>query len=380
METSPEKILKVLFAITKSNFGGAQRYVFDLATELSKQGFLVQVLCGGEGSLVSKLKDSNIQVISIGELQRDISFVRDLKSFIFILKTLERERPDVFHINSSKMGLGALAGRLVGIPKIIFTLHGFPWNENRPSWQKSALKCLTWLTIVLSNKTICVAEEARTIMKNWPFIQNKLVIIHNGVETFVLEEKNTARAKLVPNLANDTLLVGVASELHYIKGIDVLLRAWAKFKKDHAGELVILGSGEEKENLSTLTRSLSIQSSVHFKGHVDNARTLLKAFDIFVLPSRSEAMPYSILEAGYSGLPTIASSVGGIPEIIEDKVSGLLVPAEGEGQLLSALIYLADHIDQRERFGFALHKKIVQGFTLDKMVRDTIRAYANITS
>jgi len=375
METSPEKVLQVVLAITKSNFGGAQRYVFDLARSLRAEGFSPTVLCGGDGTLVTKLKAESISVIPLPELGRDITIKGDIWSFFFMCQILKDMRPDVFHINSSKMGLGALAGRIVGIKKIIFTLHGFPWNEDRPEWQKVVFKFLIWLTILLSHTTICVARESLFIMRRWPFIQHKLVVIHNGVEKFDLQDRKIARAKLLENISDDTLLVGVASELHHIKGLDVLLRAWSKFTTDHKAELVILGSGEEKESLSQLSKSLNLKS-VHFKGHVDNARTLFKAFDIFVLPSRSEAMPYSLLEAGYAGIPSIASKIGGIPEVIEDKASGLLVPPEGEGQLLSALVYLADHRDQREGFGFALNKKILQEFTLEKMVRDTIRAYA----
>ena len=374
MDTPPKKIL---LAITKSNFGGAQRYVFDLARSLHKEVFSPVVLCGGEETLVTKLKAESIPVVSLPDLKREISLVGDMNSFFFICRILKDTRPDVFHINSSKMGLGALAGRLIGIEKIVFTLHGFPWNEDRPKWQGVIFKFFIWLTILLSHTTICVAKESLHSMRRWPFIQNKLVVIHNGVEKFDLQERNIARAKLVENISEDTLLVGVASELHHIKGLDVLLRAWAKFTTNHEAKLVILGSGEEKESLTQLSKSLNL-TSVHFKGYIDNARSLFKAFDIFVLPSRSEAMPYSLLEAGFAGIPSLSSNVGGVSEVIEDKVSGLLVPREGEGQLVSALTYLADHKDEREHFGFALNKKILQEFTLEKMVRDTIRVYANI--
>ena len=374
MDTPPKKIL---LAITKSNFGGAQRYVFDLARSLQKEGFSPAVLCGGEGTLVTKLKAETIPVILLPDLERDITITGDTRSFFFMCSLLKNMRPDVFHINSSKMGLGALAGRLIGIEKIVFTLHGFPWKEDRPEWQKIIFKFIIWLTILLSHTTICVTKESLVVTRRWPFIQNKLVVIHNGIEKYNLIDRNTARSKLLENLPNDTLIVGVASELHHIKGLDVLLRAWAKFTTDHEAELVILGSGEEKESLTQLSKSLSL-TSVHFKGYIDNARTLFKAFDIFVLPSRSEAMPYSLIEAGYAGIPSLSSNVGGVSEVIEDKVSGLLVPPEGEGQLVSALTYLADHKGERERFGFALNKKIIQEFTLDKMVRDTIRVYAII--
>ena len=127
--------MKILYGITKSNFGGAQRYVFDMATEAKSAGHDVAVICGGEGTLVKKLRAAHIRVITLPHLKRDISLVDEFRSFHFIFRTLVKENPDVFHTNSSKMGgLGNLAARLAGIRKIIFTGHGWAFNEPRPEW------------------------------------------------------------------------------------------------------------------------------------------------------------------------------------------------------------------------------------------------------
>ena len=133
--------MKIIYGITKSNFGGAQRYVFELATEMKQQGHDVAVLCGGKETLVNKLKEVGIKVISLDEMQRDILVDQDFSSFFKILKVLRSEKPDIFHINSSKMGgLGGLAGRFARVKKIIFTSHGWAFNEPRPVWQKIIIK------------------------------------------------------------------------------------------------------------------------------------------------------------------------------------------------------------------------------------------------
>src|SRR3989338_8632392 len=114
--------MKILYGITKSNFGGAQRYVYDLAKDTRGRGHEVGVICGEGGVLVKKLKDEGIRVIEIKEMKRDISLVDELRSFHFIFRTLFQEKPDVFHTNSSKMGgLGNLAARLAGVRRVIFT-------------------------------------------------------------------------------------------------------------------------------------------------------------------------------------------------------------------------------------------------------------------
>ncbi len=359
------KPLRILYGITKSNFGGAQRYVFDLAVESQKAGNEVSVMCGGDGPLVQKLKDAGVRVISLPSLDRDISILGDLKSFFEIKKILKEIKPDVFHINSSKMGgIGGLAGRLVGIKKIIFTAHGWAFNENRFFLNKILIMELIWYTILLSHKTICVSEKTKKDVSWMPFIKNRLVVIYNGIKEF----------ELVPRI-DDSFTVGAISELHKIKGLDVLLRSWKEFIKNHKAKLVIMGSGEEENNLKNLASKLNITDSVVFKGFVNNARAQLSTFDIFVMPSRSEAMPYALLEAGFAGLPVIASSVGGIPELIEDGKNGLLVQKENALELTSALIKLVDNKNLRETLGTNLKQTIISKFSFDKIVRKIFELY-----
>ena len=358
--------MKILYGITKSNFGGAQRYVFELATEAKRMGHDVAVLSGGQGALVKNLTKEKIKVIALNELERDIFIAKEFSSFLGILKILKQERPDIFHINSSKMGgLGGLAGRLAGVRKIVFTTHGWAFNEPRPLWQKVIIKFFVWLTILLSHKTICVSEKTKTDVANWPFTKNKLVVIRNGIREF----------ELAPKTPRDALVVGTIGELHRIKGLDILLTAWKKFKKNNKAVLEIIGEGEERQNLENMASNLGISDSVVLKGFVDNARSLLSGFDIFCMPSRSEAMPYALLEAGLAGLPVIATSVGGIPEIIESGVNGVLVPVEDAETLFSTLILLAEDEELRKRLGTNLKSSIQENFSFKKMVEETFALY-----
>lgn len=365
--------MKILYGITKSNFGGAQRYVFDMAVGAKNAGHEAVVLCGlpansgagGRGTLIEKLRGENIKVIPLDTMERDISLSKEISSFFQIIKVLDEEEPDVFHINSSKMGgLGGVAGRIAGVKKIIFTAHGWAFNEPRPVYQKIIIKFFVWLTLLFSHEIICVSEKTKKDISNWPFIKNKLHVIYNGLNKFELVGRT-----------DETFTVGTIAELHKIKGLDILLTAWSEFIKNHQAKLIIIGEGEEKENLKNMANNLGISDSVNFKGFMDNARSLLSTFDIFVLPSRSEAMPYAPLEAGFTGLPVIATSVGGIPEIIENNVNGILVEKESPEALLSALIKLFGNADLRKKLGENLKKKIETEFSLNKMLRDTFELY-----
>lgn len=365
---------RILIGITKSNFGGAQRYVFDLAHSLKEKGHNVQVLCGGGGGLIQKLQQENIPVITHESLTRDISFLEDIKAFAFILDTLYIERPHIFHVNSSKMGiLGALAGRVMGTPRIIFTAHGWAFNESRPHYQKLIIKLIYWITILLSHHTICVSEKTRADISSLPFIKKKLSVIHNGIKTFPLLSQKEARKKL--DNINSPFVAGTIAELHPIKGLDVLLEAWAEFTHQQTGHLVLVGEGSERDSLENKVASLGISSFVSFAGFKEDARALLQGFDVFVLPSRSEGLPYALLEAGQAGLPVVATNVGGISEVIENNASGLLVPSENKKALCEALLSLAKDKPQRITFGTALKEKIERTFSLEKMVHDTLKIY-----
>lgn len=260
------------------------------------------------------------------------------------------------------------------VPKIIFTAHGWAFNENRPDYVKSALKIIYWKIIFLCHKTICVSEGTKNTISAWPLIKDKLIVIKNGIEEFEMLPRETARHELGIH-EEDMLLVGVMAELHHIKGLDILLRAWSEFQGEHKAHLVLIGEGEERAALEALADNLKITNSVNFSGYIDNSRLMLSGFDVFVLPSRSEALSYVILEAGIAKLPVIATAVGGIPEVIDDGVTGILISPEDQEMLSLSLTLLAENAELRKKLGASLNEKVLREFSLEKMVTDTLKTY-----
>ncbi|MBX4195932.1 glycosyltransferase family 4 protein [Candidatus Parcubacteria bacterium] len=367
--------MRILYGITKSNWGGAQRYVYDLAIAAREAGHEVSVLSGGNGLMIKKLDEAGIRVISLPHMNRDIKVASELKSFVDIYKILRSERPDVFHINSSKMGgLGTFAARIAGVKKIIFTSHAWAFNESRHWLQRLIIEELSWLTVFLSHITICVSEQSKRQMETKPLIGEKLVVVHNGIDGFKLLEREVAREKLsLTDLPPDTILVGTISELHPNKGIDIMLRALNKTTENV--HFAIAGTGEKMAELRQLAKILGVSGRVHFLGYVENAREYLKAFDIFTLTSRTESLPYVILEAGYAALPVVATRAGGIPEIITDGKTGTLVPRRDHKSLAAALSDLINDREKRSIFGENLSKFVKENFSKERMVRETFKIY-----
>jgi glycosyltransferase involved in cell wall biosynthesis len=367
---------KVLYFITKGNFGGAQRYVFDLATHLPSDQFEVVVVYGQGETLGAKLGDTGIRTIQIPSLKRNVGIFSDIVAFVALMKIIRKERPDVLHLSSSKAGgLGVVAGRLLGVPKIIFTGHGWAFNEKRSFLTKLIIWKLYWWIIMLSHKTIAVSERTADQILWMPFLKKKITVIYNGIEPFELLDKNMARNKLNPNIT-EPVWIGTLSELHPIKGLDFTVRAFAKLAKEHQNvAFIIVGAGEERTRLEALASNLDVGGKVIFTGFVENARNCLKAFDIFTLTSRSEALPYTPLEAGIAELAVVASWVGGIPEIIVNEESGLLVDSKNIDELSSALSNLVINPQLRTLLGKNLNETVKTKFTLKKMLENTIALY-----
>ncbi len=369
--------MKVLYVITKGNFGGAQRYVFELAVEAKRRGHDVTVVYGEPGVLIKKLAGAYIRTISLSTLQRNINPLKEIGSFIRLVSLIHSLHPDVVHLNSAKAGgLGALAARVMAVPRIVFTVHGWPFNEERLWVDNMVRALLQWLTVMLTHVSIVVAESDKKQVAHWPFVQKKIVCIHNGVGTIDFLERSTSRANLLSTHV-EKFWIGAHTE-NKNKGIDFLLKAYARAREKLSSAIIVLfGTGPEESNLKRLTRELGIEDKVFFLGFLDNARAYLKAFDVYTIPSRKEGLPYSLLEAGAAGLPVVASRVGGIPEAVTDTQSGFLT-APGDVVLLSArLAELIESEPLREKFGQALRAKVEKEFSLSHVFEKTFALYSH---
>lgn len=356
--TRPQKIILV---ITKSNWGGAQKYVYELACELhSDKNFDVSVMAGGNGEMVHRLKEKNIKIIEIPHAVRDISVIKDIKTFFQLLSLFIKERPDIVHLNSSKIsGLGALAGRLGGIKHIIFTAHGWAFNEERHPFQKKIIHLLYLVTILLSHKTICVSRTMLKVLKAPHWLKKRCVVIHNGVTPATLKPQGAFFAEKNITKKEKVAIVSIG-ELHKSKGFDLAIEYLSQLK-NLSWEWHILGEGQERQNLEKEIREYNLENRIFLHGHTTNAMTYLDSFDIFFLPSRTEGLAYVAIEAIQTNLPIISSDAGGLPEILEkDKGSTLIQIKNSEtvqilNQILSKEINRIPNEDRkqlREEFSF----------------------------
>jgi glycosyltransferase involved in cell wall biosynthesis len=350
-----ERRKKIMYIITKSNWGGAQRYVFDLATNLPKDKYEPVVASGGDGKLFKKLSESEVKTISIPSLERDISLIREIRVFNFLLKTFRTEMPDVIHLNSGKAsGLGSLAGRIASVPNIVQTVHGWSFNEERSFLWRTLVWLASWTATLLSHKTILVSKHDFEQATNMPFVHSRTTCIQNAISEQKLMERDEARSKLtqiqdIPK-GNSAIWLGTIAELHKNKGLEYGAQTMKNLVVTNSHLYwVVIGDGEEKRSLEQLVKKLKLQKRVFLLGQIEDAAKYLKAFDLFMLPSVKEGLPYVLLEARAAGIPIVSTNVGGIPEVVRD-TSGIIVPPKNPEKLAEAIeILLSNKINLEKR-------------------------------
>jgi len=303
---------KVLLVITKANWGGAQRYVFDLATSLPKAEFDVSVAFGQPGRLAKELEKAGVPTRPIRTLQRDVSFSADIKSFFELRRLFKKERPDIVHLNSSKAGgVGALAARMAGVPKIIFTSHGWPFWENRNVIARGAIWLLSWLTALLSHQVVVVSDYDFRVARKMPFVSHKVTRIYNGINPHLsFGSGDRIRNAFPPNVR----ITGTVGELTRNKNQQALIELACNNPTLY---VAIVGEGEERVALEALIKKYNLSERVKLFGFLP-ASEVMRGFDRFALPSLKEGLPYVLLEAKLAGLPIEANRVGGVGEILDN--------------------------------------------------------------
>lgn len=374
---------KILYLVTKSNMGGAQRYVFDLATRLSPEAFDVAVAFGnaqgstGPGALSHTLSSANIRTVYVPTLTRDVSS-SEWKTFKDIYRLLKVEHPDVVHLNSSKAaGIGSLAARLCGIKNIIFTVHGWPFRENRNPLARGLIYFFSYLTVLFSHKTICICDFDAHAFDGFPFVNKKISLIRNGiVAEELLMSRDSLRSHLnTPAQANDIWIASIG-ELNKNKnislGLDVMATA---LKTEPRLFYVVIGDGEDHSILKQKAYSLGIEHRVCFTGQLTDAAKYLSAFDILFIPSQKEGVPYVLLEAGCAKVAVVASRVGGIPEVINDSENGFIRDSNDIEGFADAIVTLAHDTEKRKAFGEALSKIVSAQYSQSVMIEKTTALY-----
>lgn len=313
--------MKILIIITKGNIGGATNFVFWLAEKLKEKGIEVKVGFGEGEYLKENLKKEKIDFVNFQWLKRTKNPLANLFFIFEIKKFLEKEKFDVVHLNSTNALFGAIGAKISkSKPKTIFTFHGLSILD--PNY-KTLFKWFYFLIFKFLLKFIDIPVFVCQANLKWAK-EKKLVkngaVIYNGIEVPEFLEREVSRKFFEEKIKislKDKFLIGSIGRLDYAKNYEFLIEIFPeilKIKKESL--LIIIGEGSKRKNLEKLIEKVNLKEKIFLIGEIKDAAKYLKAFDLFILPSRYEGLSITLIETLFAKIPVLASNVGGNEEIV----------------------------------------------------------------
>lgn len=349
--------------------GGASVHLLDLANGMQQAGHQVTILVGGSGVVNDKAKALGLRCYSVPELVRPIHLLQDVRCFFALKRWFKTLRPDIIHLHSSKAGLvGRLSAAGLGIP-VVFTAHGWSFTEGVSALSTLLYRHLERWVSPLADRVITVSDYDRNRALNLQVVPaNKMQTIHNGMPELATEEP--------PRRWHGGRIIMVA---RFEQPKDHLLLLDAVAQLQGTFQLQLVGDGPLLAQAQAKARQLRLDDKVEFCGSRHDVAALLQQADIFVLASRWEGLPLTILEAMRAGLPVVASEVGGVAEAVTQRETGFTVPHGDASLFTQALQQLLDDPTLAQQFGQAGQQKFRQQFTFANMLQQTLLLYQELT-
>ena len=363
--------MRVAYVITRADaVGGASVHVRDLARALVARGCEARVFVGGQGPVTDQLRAAGVPFHSLRFLRRDIHPVRDVRALAELERALAAFQPDLVSTHTAKAGwIGRAVCARLGLPAI-YTPHGWAIanrisRRHGPLFRAAERVAARWASAI-----VCVSEyERRLALTGRVAPMEKLHVVHNGVRDVPSELRADPGATPVR-------IVSVA-RFERPKDHRTLLEALARLRGIE-WELDAIGDGPLERDARARAGSLGLESRVRWLGYqADPAPTLARA-GLFVLSSRSEGFPRSVLEAMRAGLPVAASDVGGVGEAVAEGRSGLLASPGDVEALVGVLRKLLSDAALRRRFGLAGRQIYEERFGFERMLESTLAIYAAV--
>ncbi len=369
--------IRVMEMIDRPFLGGGQVTVLNLARGLDRGEFDPFVVSAAGGAL-----DEALRAEGIAHLPIEVSRASIASTVAETKRIIEARSPDILHTHGGVAGLvGRLAARRGRPRAVVHTLHGIHYLHYGNPAARAAMVLLerrlsrrTGAVVTVSRADRSEAERRRLAPPE------KLRLIRNGLDLSAEARTDAAAVKAeVWGGAAKRRVVGAVSRLHRQKGLVHLVRAAPLVRAIHPDVLfAVVGGGPLEASLRSEIRKQGLESSVLLLGERADARRWLASFDVFVLPSLWEGLPYALGEAGALAKPIVATDIDGVREVVSDRANGRLVPPGDAEALARALIEVLGDPEGAARMGAAARETIPPLFSLPEMLREHARLYREL--
>jgi len=363
--------LRVCHVMTADLWAGAEAQVATAARHLAaRRALSLSAVLFNDGWLAGELRRAGIDVGIVDERRHSgAAIVGEVSRF------LRARRVDLVHTHRTKDNvLGSIAAAIAGVPHVVRTVHGLTepmagWDRTRYAVHDVLDKAALWMR---ADRIVAVSHATAEALKQSGYRRSAVTTIHNGVDVSAIRAtQSPAEVRMALGLPRDAFVVGTAGRLTAVKGHEHLIHAIPWIRAVEPGvRVVLVGCGPEEQRLRALARSLGVDRVCLFVDPaVDRRATvydLVAALDVFALPSLSEGIPMALLEALALERPAVASAVGGVPEIIVDHATGLLVEPSRPRELADACLALACNRTWARMLGIRGRRAIEASFSSGK--------------
>jgi glycosyltransferase involved in cell wall biosynthesis len=382
--------VKVVRVIARLNMGGPALHVAYLTAGLRDRGYDTTLVAGtlarGEDSMAFVAGGLGVEVVTIPELGREISPLRDLLATVRLAGLIRRQRPQILHTHTAKAGtVGRAAALLAGRarpPIVVHTFHGHVLRGYFGPLRSRFFGALERRLARDSTALVAVSPQVRDdLVKLGVAPPEKFAVVRLGIE---LDERigsvnGRAETRRYLGIPDERFAVGWVGRMTAVKrGEDVLEGFRLLRDRGVDATLCLVGDGPDRPQLERKAHELGIVRDTLFLGYQKDVAPLYAAFDALVLPSGNEGTPVSVIEALAAGRPVVATRVGGVPDVVRDGEDGFLVDAGATDDLAERLSRLAADPDLRERLGAAGRARVVPRYAVDRLVDDIDRLYRSL--
>ena len=376
---------KIMIVISNLSIGGKEKTAINLANGLDPEKHEPWLVClGGVQPKTEALVGKKTKLVVLNKKPGN-----NISTIIQLAHLMRRERIHIVHSNNWGTMLESLiAAKWAGIHKIIHTQHGLDYGHGENRMVRGRLRI--WIKRFSCKGIACivaVSKEIRdVVIREWRAHDEQVKVILNGIE--VEEVENTIEMRHQKRVSQRSengyretdLIIGSVGLLRAVKDYQTLIRSMKIVNTEIPyAKLVLVGDGPERDDLRKLVKELSLEGCVRFLGYRDDVEHLLQMMDIFVLNSISEGTSIAILEAMAAGLPVVATSTGGTPDIVEDRGTGLLVPPRDFSGTSAAILTLIRNPQMRKSMGARGRKRVRECFSVERMIRNYESLYEDIS-
>lgn len=333
--------IKILHIVQAA--GGVERYLQMLSDAIDTNKYKNVVICSYDYD--REYFEKNKIKYYVINLKRSIG-ISDFLAVIKVRKLIKKISPDIIYCHSSK---GGAIGRLANIGlnyKCIYNPHGWAFNMSCNEMKKSLYKITEKVLSNFCDSIVCISEaEKKSALDNKISPEEKLIVIKNGIDIEKYKHENTVFREAI-NIPEDAYVVGTVARLSKQKAPDIFIRMAEKVKEKIPNAFfVMVGDGDEREEIEFLVKNSNLKNSIIITGWIDDSFSYMKIFDVGLLLSRWEGFGLVLSEYMLAQIPIVATSVDAIPYIIENEKNGLLVKVDDISETTKAVIRLHDDID-----------------------------------